>query len=69
MSVVDHVISVSTDEAKERTKKLSQTHGIFAGISAGANVLAAEKYIAEHDPEGIVVTILPDRQERYMSML
>ena len=69
MSVVDTVIDVSTDEAKARTQALSRSHGIFAGISAGANVLAAERYIEKHNPEGIVITILPDRQERYMSML
>ena len=69
MNLVDHVVTVSTQEAMDRAKALSSTHGIFAGISAGANVASAEKYMQEYTPEGIVVTVLPDRQERYLSML
>lgn len=69
MSKVDQVITVSSEEALERTKQLSLDHGLLVGISAGANVLAAEKYIAEHKPDGIVVTVLPDRAERYLSMM
>lgn len=69
MQFVDEVITVSTEESIARTKELARTHGIFAGISSGANVLSAEKYIEQHNPEGIVVTVLPDRQERYLSLI
>ena len=38
-------------------------------ISSGANVLASEQWIDNNNPEGIVVTILCDRGERYFSIL
>ena len=47
-------------------KKFWKETGILVGISSGANILAAEKYVEMHDPEGIVVTILCDRGERYL---
>jgi len=61
------IIEITTDEAKERAKRLAREHGLLVGISSGANVLAAEKWIEENDPDGIVVTILCDRGERYLS--
>ena len=42
---------------------------VFVGISAGANVLASERWIKQNNPNGIVVTILCDRGERYFSVL
>ena len=60
-------IEIATEEAKERSKRLATEHGLLVGISSGANVLAAEKWIEENKPEGIVVTILCDRGERYLS--
>jgi len=47
-------------------KQLHQ-RGLLVGISSGANVLASERWIEENDPDGIVVTILCDRGERYLS--
>ncbi len=69
MSLVNSVATVSSKQAKEKLKELAQKHGLFVGISSGANVCAAEEFVANHPGEGIVVTILPDRQERYMSLL
>jgi cysteine synthase A len=69
MQKVDTVVAVSSDESIARMKRLALELGIFVGISSGANVLSAEKYIAEHKPKGIVVTVLPDRGERYLSMV
>ena len=66
---VDEVITVSTEEAKERSKRLAKENGLFVGISAGANVLASERWIEKNNPSGIVVTILCDRGERYFSVL
>ena len=43
--------------------------GLLVGISSGANVLAAERYIEKKNPSGLAITLLPDRQERYLSML
>ena len=64
---VDEIITISTEEAKERSLRLAKEHGLFVGISAGANVLASERWIKQNNPDGIVVTILCDRGERYFS--
>lgn len=64
---VDEVITISTEEAKQRSLRLAKEHGLFVGISAGANVLASERWIEQNNPDGVVVTILCDRGERYFS--
>jgi len=66
---VDEVITISTEEAKERSLRLAKENGLFVGISAGANVLASEQWIKQNNPNGIVITILCDRGERYFSVL
>ena len=66
---VDGIIPISTEEAKERSLRLAKENGLFVGISAGANVLASERWIKENNPDGIVVTIICDRGERYFSVL
>ncbi|MFI5196668.1 MAG: PLP-dependent cysteine synthase family protein [Chitinophagales bacterium] len=69
MNCIDEVIAISSHDAIERAKRLAKELGLFVGISSGANVLAAERYIGNHHPKGIVITLLPDRGERYMSMV
>ena len=69
LDVVDEIITISTEEAKERSLRLAKENGLFVGVSAGANVLAAERWIEQNNPNGIVVTILCDRGERYFSVL
>jgi len=66
---VDEIIPISTEEAKERALRLAKENGLFVGISAGANVLASERWIEQNKPDGVVVTILCDRGERYFSVL
>lgn len=66
---VDLIIRIGTEEAKDRARRLAKETGIFVGISAGANILAAERYVEQTNPEGIVVTFLCDRGERYLSLL
>ena len=66
---VDEIITISTEEAKERSLRLAKEHGLFVGISAGANVLASEQWIEQNNPDGVVITILCDRGERYFSIL
>ena len=66
---VDEVITISTEEAKERSRRLCKEMGLLVGISAGANVLAAERWIEKNKPSGIVFTSLCDRGERYCSIL
>lgn len=69
MNKVSEVLTVSTEEAKERARRLAREVGIFVGISAGANILAAERWVEENKPNGCVVTFLCDRGERYLSCL
>ena len=66
---IDEIITISTNDAKERCKSLAIDNGLLVGISAGANILAAEKWVEKNNPDGIVFTILCDRGERYCSML
>ena len=66
-SILDGVIYVKTADAIKRAKRLAKENGLLVGISAGANVLAAERWVAKNNPEHPVVTILCDRGERYFS--
>ena len=66
-SILDETIFVKTKDAITRAKRLAKENGLLVGISAGANVLAAERWAAENNPEHPVVTILCDRGERYFS--
>lgn len=65
-SVLDEVIMVDTDEAYDVARKLAREEGIFAGMSSGAAMLASLK-IAEKVTGGNIVTIFPDRGEKYLS--
>ena len=47
---VDEVITISTEEAKQRSLRLAKENGLFVGISAGANVLASERWIEKNNP-------------------
>ena len=69
LNKVDEVITISTEDAKQRALQLAKYNGLFVGVSAGANVLAAEQWIEQNNSDGIVVTILCDRGERYFSVL
>ena len=69
MNLVDEVVAVSSEDSISRIRKLNKDLGLMVGISSGANILAAERYIKKHQPKGIVVSILCDRQERYFSLL
>ena len=63
---VDQVIEVSEDEARAMTKRLAKEEGIFAGMSSGGATAAALKLIDTLE-EGIVVSIVCDRGDRYLS--
>jgi cysteine synthase A len=67
-SILDGVLTVTDDEAYQTTKLLSKKEGLLVGISAGANVFAAQKVAKELGPGKNVVTILPDTGERYISV-
>jgi cysteine synthase B len=63
---VDQVIEVSQHEATAMTKRLAREEGIFAGMSSGGSITAALKLIETLD-KGIVVAIVCDRGDRYLS--
>lgn len=62
--LIDEVITVSTAEAVAEAKSLCCKHGILVGISSGANFFAAKRLTEKCRN---VVTVLPDRGERYLS--
>ena len=65
---MDGTVIIKTDEAIERAKEFCQETGILVGISSGANILAAERILEDTNPAGVIVTMLCDRGERYMSI-
>ncbi len=68
-SVVDEVVTISTDEAWEMTKYLTEKEGLFLGISSGAAVAAAmrvSKKLGSGDSK--IVAIAPDGGEKYLSV-
>ena len=66
-SELDKIITINSDDAIEEAKNLAKDYGIFVGISAGANLLAAKEIVKEN-PEKKVVVIIPDGGERYLSV-
>ena len=69
-SIIDEVIQVTDDESIETAKQLMKLEGITCGISCGAAMAAALKIAARPDSAGkVIVTILPDSGERYLSTI
>ena len=66
ISLVDQVIKISDTEAFAEVKELAAKEGLIVGTSSGAAVAAAKKLI-ENGVRGNIVTLLPDRGERYFS--
>jgi len=64
--MIDRVIAVSTDQSMDMSKRLARDEGIMAGPSTGANMFAALHVLEEH-PDACIVTIAPDRGERYLN--
>ena len=65
-SKVDTIIEVSEKEAREMTKRLAKEEGVFAGMSSGGCVTVAVK-LAEQMESGVIVAIICDRGDRYLS--
>jgi len=65
-SKVDQVIEVTQNEAKKTTQRLAKEAGVFAGMSSGGSVYCALK-VAESIKEGVIVAIICDRGDRYLS--
>ncbi len=68
MQVIDEIIAVEDEDAYQMASRLAREEGLLVGISAGANVFASI-VVAERLQAGkVVVTILPDTGERYLSV-
>jgi cysteine synthase len=68
LSAIDRIIPVPTAEAVRMARRIAREEALFVGISAGANLVAALEVARELGPGKRVVTILPDRGERYLSV-
>ena len=60
--LIDEMIKIKSKDAIETAKQLAENNGLLVGISSGANILAALKLSEKYEN---VVTVLPDRAERY----
>ena len=68
LSLVDRIETVSNDEAIEMARRLAKEEGILSGISCGAAVTVAVRIAKEPESAGkIIVVVLPDAGERYLS--
>lgn len=67
-SVVDEIFKVKNEEAVETSKKLAKAEGLLVGISSGAAVFAASQIAKIPENRGkLIVVLLPDTGERYLS--
>lgn len=68
LDLVDEIIKVSGDNAAATARRLAKEEGILAGISSGAATYAALQVASREEMEGkMIVVILPDTGERYLS--
>jgi cysteine synthase A len=63
--MVDQIVTIKSDDAIEMTKRLAHERGLMVGVSSGANVFASIQVMNEIGEDKKVVTVLPDRTERY----
>lgn len=67
-SVIDEIVTVTTDEAYTATRNLAATEGVLVGISSGAALHAATEIAKREENAGKkIVVILPDTGDRYLS--
>ncbi|MBD3347413.1 MAG: cysteine synthase A [Chitinivibrionales bacterium] len=68
VKIYDEIVRINSEDAAAMTRKMAKEDGILAGISAGANVLAAVRVGSRPENKGkMIVTIICDTGERYLS--
>ena len=65
--LINETVTVRTEDAQKMTVRLAREEGLFVGVSSGANVLAALRLARELPGGSVVVTVLCDGGERYLS--
>ena len=67
-SVLDEILTVTDEEAYEAGRRLARREGILVGITSGAAAFAAAKLAKRPENAGkVIVALLPDSGERYLS--
>lgn len=67
VSLLDGVITTTSDEAIAMAKRMSREEGIFCGISSGSNLAACLKFARKHPEVEMIVTMINDTGQRYFS--
>ncbi|MBI4469182.1 MAG: cysteine synthase A [Acidobacteria bacterium] len=65
--IYDRVVTVTDEESREVAAQLAKAEGIFCGISSGAIFSAALKVAKEAEPGSVILAMLPDTGERYLT--
>ena len=66
--IYDEIIQIENEEALETGREIARTEGVLVGISSGAAVIAAKKLAERPENKGkVIVAILPDTGDRYLS--
>jgi cysteine synthase len=66
-ALIDDILAVRTDDAKEMARRLAKKEALFAGTSSGANVVAAIQVAEQLGPGARVVTLMGDSGLKYLS--
>ncbi|EQD66555.1 cysteine synthase A [mine drainage metagenome] len=66
-SIAQRVITVTEDEARDQARALAQQEGILVGLSCGGTFAAALQVARSAAPGSVVLAVLPDTGERYLS--
>ena len=67
LSIIDGIITASTEESLRMARRASREEGLFCGISSGCNLAAAVKFARSYPETGRIVTIFGDSGQRYFS--
>jgi cysteine synthase A len=66
-TLVDDILPVRTDDAKDMARRIAREEALFAGTSSGANVVAAIRVAERLGPDAKVVTLMSDSGLKYLS--